>query len=518
MFERIKNFFRKAGASVGMVDSLQNITDHPKINIDSSEYNRIQAAFNRFENKWGKVSYINSQGVKKERDYISLNMDKLVAETMTSLVFNEECEINIGNEQSQDKLKNAQDYINHVLEHNDFKKNFSRYLEPMFATGGLVVRPYYDPNTKEIEFSWALANAFYPLRNNTGAISEGAIASVTTKTENDQTVYYTLLEFHEWQDGQYKITNELYRSEMKTSVGVKVPLSTLYEGLQETSVITGLSRPNFSYLKPSGFNNLNPYSPLGLGLCDNSVGTIQQINDAFDQFNWEIKMGQRKVIVSDHFLRNEINELADGSTTNKQVFDDESNVFVGLKMDMDDMSIKDITHDIRTEQYISAINHFFKTLETQTKLSVGTFSFDGKSVKTATEVVSENSATFRTRNNHLTEIEKFIKGLIISILELAQGTITTEGKALYSGEIPDFEDIGIDFDDGVFTDKNALLDYYGKARTFGLIPDVEIIQRVFDVPEEKAREWIQEITNQSLQRNPEWQQTAAEISMLGEEE
>ncbi|WP_157108059.1 hypothetical protein [Latilactobacillus sakei] len=41
MFDRIKNLFRKAGAELGMVNSLTKIIDHPKINVEQSEYDRI---------------------------------------------------------------------------------------------------------------------------------------------------------------------------------------------------------------------------------------------------------------------------------------------------------------------------------------------------------------------------------------------------------------------------------------------------------------------------------------------
>ena len=43
---------------------------------------------------------------------------------------------------------------------------------------------------------------------------------------------------------------------------------------------------------------------------------------------------------------------------------------------MDNSSVQDISTDIRADQFIQSINQFIKTLEMQTGLSVGTFSFD----------------------------------------------------------------------------------------------------------------------------------------------
>src|SRR5690625_2086488 len=195
-------------------------------------------------------------------------------------------------------------------------------------------------------------------------------------------------------------------------------------------------------------------------------------------------MGQRTVFVDDSML----NTLPDeAGNMPKQVFDPDINVFKSMRMADGKEPVKDVTNDIRTEQYISAINQSLRTLEMEMKLSVGTFSFDGRSMKTATEIVSENDLTFRTRNEHVYEVEQFIKGVIISTLEFAKA------HGLYDGEIPSKEDIGVDFDDGVFQDRAAMLRFYGQAKTFGFIPTVEAIQRIFKVPKETAEEWVKEI-------------------------
>lgn len=517
VIQRIKNFFRRGGYAL-TGQTLKSINDHPKINIDPDELTRIERNIRQYEGDYPQVEYVNSHGHVKKRDYMTLNLRKLSADVLSGLVFNEKCEITVSDAKDEDKkennFKSAHDFIEHVFEHNKFKENLSDYLEPMFALGGLTVRPYVDPDTSEIEFSWALANAFYPLRSNSGGISEGVMKSVTTKIEGNRTIYYTLLEFHEWERDQqgnslYVITNELYKSESSSEVGKRVPLEEIYEGMEETTYIKGLSRPLFNYLKPSGFNNISLHSPLGLGIADNSVSTLRKINDTYDQFWWEIKMGQRTVFVSDAML----NTIPDESgLPPRQIFDPDVNVYKSMRMGTDEEFVKDVTSDIRTEQYISAINQSLRTLEMELKLSVGTFSFDGRSMKTATEIVSENDMTYRTRNDHVYEVEQFIKGLVVSVLELAKV------YKLFSGEIPTFEHIGVDFDDGVFQDRAALLRFYGQAKTFGFIPTGEVIQRVFKVPKETAEEWLKEIQNEQLAIDPTEINERTARHMFGDEE
>lgn len=145
---------------------------------------------------------MNSNGDLKERDFMTLNLRKLSADVLSGLVFNEQCEITISDAKEEEEkgntYKSAHEFIQHVFEHNRFKKNLADYLEPTFALGGLTVRPYVDHASGEIEFSWALANAFYPLRSNSNGISEGVMKSVTTRVDGKKVIYYTLLEFHEW--------------------------------------------------------------------------------------------------------------------------------------------------------------------------------------------------------------------------------------------------------------------------------------------------------------------------------
>lgn len=517
IIQSIKNFFKRGGYAL-TGQTLKTINDHPKINIDPTELVRIERNFKEYKGHYPDVEYLNSNSVKQKRKYMSINMIKLSSELLSGLVFNEQCDIYISDkseDEKNNKYKVAHDFIQHVFEHNDFKKNLARYLEPMFATGGLCVRPYVDHTTGEIEFAWALANAFYPLRSNSNGISEGVMKSVTMKIKNGKKVYYTLLEFHEWKESSVcKITNELYKSDNKTEIGKRVPLNELFKDLQEESEIRGVTRPNFNYVKPFGFNNINPHSPLGLGITDNSKDTLKQINDAFDQFNWEIRMGQRTVFVSDRMLKTIADEAGN---LPEQVFDPDVNVYKSIHMGDNKEPVKDVTRDIRTEQYVAAINQSLKNLEMELKLSVGTFSFDGRSMKTATEVVSENDLTYRTRNNHVYEIEKFIKGLIVSTLELAKSTVWND-KKLFDGEIPTFEHIGVDFDDGVFQDRNALLTFYGKAKTFGLIPTVEIIQRVFKVPKETAEQWLEIIEDEQMEVDPVLIQQQRENDLYGDEE
>ena len=158
------------------------------------------------------------------------------------------------------------------------------------------------------------------------------------------------------------------------------------------------------------------------------------------------------------------------------------------------IGIKDLTTDIRSSSYISAINEGLRYFEMQIGVSPGMFTFDGRSMKTATEVVSENSDTYRMRNSIVSIVKHSIAELIVSICELAKA------YKLYDGVIPKLDEISVNLDDGVFTDRNNELDYWSKAYATGFIPKTLGIEKILGITEEKAEEVAAQIADEELDR------------------
>ena len=146
-----------------------------------------------YKNTFPDVSYINSEGLSATRPFHSLNVSKVVSRKLSKLVFNDGCDITVDDD-------NADKFLQEVFSDNKFRKNFGEELEAGYAIGGLALRPYVDTNTGKIKISYCRADTFYPLQSNTNDISEAAIATVTQQAEGQKTVYYTLLEFHEWEN------------------------------------------------------------------------------------------------------------------------------------------------------------------------------------------------------------------------------------------------------------------------------------------------------------------------------
>lgn len=499
--QTIKNFFTRS-KYVMTTQNLANITDHPKIAVSGTEYDRIVENMKYFAGRYPQIEYKDSNGTKQKRDYNHLPVGRTAAKKIASLVFNEQAEIKLDD-------KDADKFIQAQLQNDRFIKNFERYLESCLALGGLAMRPYVDNG--KVRVSFVQAPVFLPLQSNTQDVSSAAIVTKTTKSEGQKQKYYTLIEFHEWKDDeQYTITNELYKSDNKDTVGARVPLSTLYEDLEETVSVNGLSRPLFTYLKTPGMNNKDINSPLGLSIFDNAKTTIDFLNETYDQFMWEVKMGQRRVAVPTQTIKTQYNQDGEKVVV-KREFDVGQNVYEQFDNgDMDKgVGITDLTTPIRSDDYIKAINEGLALFEMQIGVSAGMFSFDGKSMKTATEIVSENSDTYQMRNSIVSLVEQALKELIISMIELAIA------YGLYKGSVPTMDQISVNLDDGVFTDRNAELDYWIKVVTAGFGTHAMAIEKVLNVTPDEAMKIESEVHGNTLEEaNSERDQT--DIDIYGE--
>lgn len=134
----IKNFFTRS-KYVMTTQNLTNITDHPKIAVSSTEYDRIRENLKYYAGSYPQIDYIDSNGTSRKRAFNHLPIGRTAAKKIASLVFNEQAEIKLDD-------NDANKFIQKQLQDDRFVKNFERYLESGLALGGLAMRPYVDRN------------------------------------------------------------------------------------------------------------------------------------------------------------------------------------------------------------------------------------------------------------------------------------------------------------------------------------------------------------------------------------
>nr|WP_234465823.1 MULTISPECIES: phage portal protein [unclassified Bacillus (in: firmicutes)] len=468
---------------MGIISGIKKVTDNRKITINEESYKQIdvwKAIYSGHFSEWHDLKYQTVEG-QKQRRMASLNMAKVVTQEMSSLIFNEKCSINISDEVLFDNIKN-------VLDDNNFYREFQRYLEYMLSLGGMVIKVYYNQG---IKLSFVTADCFVPVSWDNNKVTEGVFINESTKAGK----YYTLLEWHlieRTNEGpQHVIKNELYVSRNKGELGVRTGLKELYENLEDEVRIKNLSRPTFVYFKPNTANNLDLYSPLGISMYGNSLDVLKSLDIAFDSFQREFVLGKKRIIVPASAIKHVVDPI---SGMSHRYFDSSDEVYEAMKME-GDQRIQDISVTLRVEEHTAAINAKLNYLSMQTGFSTGAFSFDGQGVKTATEVVSENSKTFKTKQSHETILEDCIRDLVDVIVDIAAlyGTFSTT---------EDYE-VTVTFDDSIAEDQTAEINKQVTLVMNGLTTKKLAIMKIHGVSEEEAERIVQEIQNENKMVMPE---------------
>ncbi|WP_410988818.1 phage portal protein, partial [Bacillus cereus] len=179
----------------------------------------------------------------------------------------------------------------------------------------------------------------------------------------------------------------------------------------------------------------------------------------------------------------------------QRYFDAADEVYEAMNFDDGAKQIQDISVELRVEEHTAAINTLLNYVSMQVGFSAGAFSFDGQGVKTATEVVSENSKTFRTKQSHETIIEDGIRDLVDIIIEIA---------ALYDEfESTDEYEVTVTFDDSIAEDQTAEINKQVTLVMNGLTTKKLAIMKIHGVSEEEAERIVEEIQNENKMVMPE---------------
>lgn len=473
---------------------LNEVQDHKKVMISDLDVARIKNYQRLYEGNppWKMRTFRNINGEMVVVHRHLLNMPKVTAKKLSSLVFNQKAKVDVSFEDDDPSKDSkaydnaANEYVHQVLKDNRFNETFPRWLEYMFGVGGIVILPQWNDGLK---INFATADAFYPISTDSNGVSEAAI--VSTSTQNGK--YYTLFTWYEKKtgdDNSYIVTNQLYQSINANDVGSRVPLSTVYPDLAKSWEFTGYSRAPFIYLRPNVANNKDMASPIGIPPYANAIDTLRTLDEIYDTLFQEFRMGKRRIIApTSMFKRN--TDPRTGKVDYAVDLDEE--VYKAFKWDASNGDApakpEDITLGLRQEDIISALNGVLRIYASQIGLSPGAFTMDENGVQTATEVISQNSETYHTKNDHETMIEEALIQLVHLILDIGHD----HGE--YNGSLD--VDVSVNFDDSIAQDRNENLAYYMQAAgNKPLMPRLQAIQQAFNLTDDEAKSYLEQLQSQ----------------------
>lgn len=268
----------------------------------------------------------------------------------------------------------------------------------------------------------------------------------------------------------YRITHRVFDEQTER----EIPLSEFDESLVP-EVFIPIDEPLFYYFRNPEANNIDPESPTGISIFANALDTLEALDVAFDQFYSEVELGGRRIALPASTMRGYL----DPETQTRRVgFDPTDRVFLRLETDeADKMKPTDLTFDLRIEQLRNAIQTGLDLFSVQVGFSAGYFSFDGTSVKTATEVISDNSKTFKTM--------KAFQGVLDDGLKHIFRVINLIGKTYGLDGAVDTEP-AITWDDSVIESRDARAAFWQGLTQAKLADRVTALKAIHGLDDEKA--------------------------------
>jgi A118 family predicted phage portal protein len=439
IFERLKRkmqeTFLRAGANTGMAKEYKSIFDLQDVPAFNQFYNigifPWKYLYRGFYKPWHLIPAPTIADPQHKREMSYLNMSNAISAEIAGMVWTDQCDVCVSIEGNDSEYDPLHDYIQHVLKHNNFQKKMGEAIEQAAALGGEALKTWYEvkrdsegneiPETGEVKIGYAMADQFVPTAWSNAGVSDGIFVSRQARGG----YYYTLLEWHIWDGTTYIIRNELYRAEQKKAgvggdqdiLGFRYPLAELYPYLDD-EVVIDTEKSLFTYFRTPRANNIDDNSPLGVSMYANAMDTLHAIDICFDSFVREFRLGKKRIIVPARMIRNVVDPV---TGKNVRYFDATDETYEALSTDdPDTLKIQDNSVVLRVTEHVDAMNALLNILCLQVGLSFGTFSFDMHGgIKTATEVVSENSKTYKTIKNFQNQITPAIEELIDAIIQVA---------------------------------------------------------------------------------------------------
>lgn len=424
---------------------------------------------------WLSYDYVTASGKKRNRKRLSLNMPKVLCSEMAGLVLAEPPNVDAG------------DLVSNLITREDLWKNLRKSTEWAGAAGGQVLKVLVSSKSEgeekknTVSLDFVKAQSFIPLAWDNTQVFEGTF--VDRRVVGKKSLIR--VETHRRAPaGGYTITQKVFDEQ----TGLEVALDQFDPNLEpETTVpAEATSLPLFVYIPNPEANNIEPESPLGIALYANALDTIKAIDVAFDSMHMDVVFGKPRVALPGTVMRG----YYDADGIKRSGFDPDEEVYLRIEGDdANKMMPVNLSNDLHPDQYTLAINTNLKLLAMQTGFDAGYFSFDGESVKTATEVISDNSHTYKTMQAFRDNLSK---GLIQIFQVINQLGTYYKIEGAERNKVPT-----IQWDDSVIEDRNSKAKYWTDLSMNKLVDRTTALQKIHGIDEKAAKEMADKISKET---------------------
>lgn len=429
----------------------------------------------------------NGERQVKCRRY-SLGMGKKLCEDWANLLLTEKVKITLEGEREQA-------FVDRVLKENNFEVKANEMQEIKSALGTVAYIPRVVgqeisedgsivPGSAEgIVLDYVTIDNIYPLSWQNGYISECAFSSEVTRGGKD----YLYLQIHRRENnGNYVIENRIYRYDNEQLADDQLVNVKGFENIPPV-VHTGSDKRQFVIDRPNISNNVNYLLPTGIAIYANAIDVLQGVDIAYDSYVNEFKLGKKRIMVKPSAA-----QYLDGTPA----FDPDDVVFYVMPEDTEDGAVvTPIDMTLRTAEHNTGIQDQLNILSSKCGFGETYYRFDGGSVATATQVISENSTMFRTIKKHEIVLEQ-------ALVELCRILLRLGNTAMNAGLNEDVE-ISIDFDDSIIEDKATDFSRDMQLLSAGIMNDWEFRMRWMNEDEATAKAALPKMQDMTTEQQNE---------------
>jgi len=401
-----------------------------KINQPTSATRKAANYYVGFDPKFHKYTIYNGEKTVSMTKK-SLRMGKKACEDWASLIWSEKLDLS---------CKNKEKAVPYLVDIG-FWKVGAKAIELGFGLGfscvAVCVEIDADPDTGEtipatgkISLEYYSALDVVPLACENGEISEVALFSTVPDGGKKMTA------FVKGDDGNYVI----------------VVVEEDKDGKEKyAELLTNSDVPMFSCFHPNVVDNESANFHGYASIIQNSIGTIQAMDNAFDGMDNEITLGRKRIFASAATTKI-LFEKSNGESVSRSVrtFDPNDTVIYSLPETNETENQKPYVYSpndpLRIEQYTANLTLNMQLFSQQVGLGANYYRFEGGRIMTATQVISQNSDTYRNLKKHEQVIEPAIKRLYRGIAVASQ--LFTENSPLV-----DDPKVQIIFDDSIIEDR-----------------------------------------------------------------
>lgn len=400
--------------------------------LSSDYYNKIKdwkLWWEGFYEPFHRLTVENGESYKT-KDMYTMKMAKKICEDWASILINDKTSVKVADDHSTNFLLGDTENGG-VFGSNNFWNEANGLMERMMWSGTAAVviklkKAFIDTNGKlrhsgetRIALNYIDADMIIPITCDNGIITEAAFCS-EVYVQGGKKIY---LEIHTLDNQEYVIEYHIFKCD---DYGGSITEEQLPDGTPAV-VRTGSDKPWFAICTPAIVNPIPNSNGLGCSVYYNAIDNLKGADLAYNNFNSDIWLGQKKVFLS----RNLMSELSG----EKRIAPDEVNqqLFYYISETLDDGSGKPLVQehnpDLRVEDNIKAVQAQLDFLSFKVGFGTKHYQFNAGSVVTATQYSGDKQDLIQNAHKHFIHVESFLHKLVKTILHIGHEYIDSSVKA-----------------------------------------------------------------------------------------